>query len=413
MDSVAPAAEKDGHAARATPWVLSTYFAEGLPYSLVHQVAAQFFTAMGASLSAIGLTSLYGLAWNLKFAWAPLVDRYGTARRWLIGAQALLAIVVALLAWPASEGNLGTVARILVVVSILAATHDIAIDGFYLRALGKKDQAALTGLRVGAYRLALLVGNGLLVFLAGIVSWFLCFALAGAILGGLALLHALRLPRPQRGDVDDAQGVQRKENDSAQPSFGQAFATFFRRPEIVTILLFVLLFRAGDAMMFSMATPLLKDLGLETEARGIVSGVVGTIASIGGSVFGGALIARYGLRKLLFPIAGAQSAAILLFVLLAWMRPGIVGITTIVVLEQLVAGIGTAAFMVFLMRLCSGDYKASHFAISTALMSLATTISGSVSGFIADAVGFTPFFALAFAASLPGVLLSTRVPVTD
>src|SRR5262249_188268 len=151
----------------------------------------EFFTAMGASLGAIGLTSLYGLPWNFKFAWSPLIDGYGSMRRWIWSLQAVLAVLIAILAWPAQERDLGLVARLLLVVAVLAATQDIAIDGFYLRVLEKDEQAALSGLRVAAFRVAMLVGKGMLVWLAGKMSWSACFLTAGAILGALALGHAV------------------------------------------------------------------------------------------------------------------------------------------------------------------------------------------------------------------------------
>jgi PAT family beta-lactamase induction signal transducer AmpG len=132
------------------PWVVSTYFAEGLPFAIVRQLSGEFFTSMGTNLTAIGFTSLYNLAWNLKFLWSPLLDRFGSLRRWLIGAQALLGLVVLAMAWRAGEGDLGGVARILVVAAFLAATHDIAIDGFYIEALDRGSQTALAGLRSSA-----------------------------------------------------------------------------------------------------------------------------------------------------------------------------------------------------------------------------------------------------------------------
>lgn len=390
---------------RALPWVASLYFAEGLPYSVVHQISAQFFTALGASLPAIGLTALYGFAWNLKFLWGPLVDRQGSGRRWVIGAELVLGVLVALVGWPAVRGDLAFVARAIAVVAIVAALHDVAVDGFYLRALGKEAQAALSGPRVAAYRAALLVGNGALVALAGKTSWLYCFAAAGGLLLALAAFHAWLLPRPEVASPAD-RGAAR---EPAGRAFVRAFSSFLEQPRVGATLAFVVLYRAGDALMFAMSTPLLRDLGLGTVARGVLAGF-GTAASIAGSMVGGAVIARVGLGRTLRPIAALQSVAIPLYAWLAWAHPGIGAIRAVVVAEQFVAGIGTAAFMVFLMRRCSGTYKASHFALTSALMSLATTVAGGASGYLAERVGFAAFFLLAFAASLPGVALARRVP---
>src|SRR5438477_11498486 len=176
-------------------WATTTYFAEGLPYSIVHQISSQFFTAAGASLQAIGLTSLYGLAWNLKFLWSPFVDTISTKKNWLVCLELLLAVVVAFLFWPSMNFDLTFAAKIFLVIAFIAATHDIAIDGYYIQSLNDAEQAAFSGLRVAAYRVALLVGNGALVVLAGKVSWQACFLTAAGILGVLAVWHHLVLPK--------------------------------------------------------------------------------------------------------------------------------------------------------------------------------------------------------------------------
>ncbi|HZF52516.1 MAG TPA: MFS transporter [Polyangiaceae bacterium] len=385
-------------AGKEAMWVASTYFAEGLPFAIVHQVSSELFTALGASLQAVGLTAIFGFAWNGKALWSPVIDLFGTTRRWIIGLEIAVAIAVAAVAWPAGKGDLKTAAVALAAVAFLAATHDIAIDGFYIRALSKESQEAFTGLRISAYRVALLVGKGVLVGLAGLTSWSVCFLAAGGILLALSLLHALMLPREER------------RAGSNRLNFARAFTTFLAKPRVALIIAFIIFFRAGDALMFAMHTPLLKDLGLDTARRALVSGTLGTAASVAGSMLGALMISRAGFRRTLIPITCVQSAAILLYVWMAWARPSLAWIGAVVVVEQLVAGVGTAALMSFIMRCASGEYKASHFAIATSLMSVAMTGLGSASGFLADRYGFVYFFALAFAASLPGVALSFWAP---
>ncbi|WP_433935144.1 MFS transporter [Sorangium cellulosum] len=420
------AAAAPGAAARGASrglWISSTYFAEGLPYAIAHKVAGEFFTAAGASLEIIGLVSLYGLPWNLKFLWSPLVDLHGSSRRWLVGAEIALAVILLGLAAAADSGALGLVAALFGLVAVAAATHDIAVDGFYLQALDKDAQAAFSGLRVGAYRLALLAG-ALLVAFAGWASFGASFAVAAVGLALLAGAHAVGLPRPAAAaappgaatalPVDRSPGAAAAPAAAARGAAGllryvEPFRVFLRQPRIASSLAFILCYRAGDALMFAMSSPLLKSLGLDTAARGNVGGV-GTVASIAGSTLGGVLIKRWGLARTIFPIALVQSLAILLYVALAWSRPTLPWIVALVTLEQFVAGVGTAVLVVFLMRRCVDGYKSSHFAIGSALMSVSATFAGSVSGYLAARVGFTAFFAIAFAASLPGVVLSRWVP---
>ncbi len=403
----------------ATPWVISTYFAEGLPYSIVRLLSAEFFTSMGTRIEAIGLTSLYGLAWNFKLLWSPLLDRYGTLRRWLVGLQALLGLVVMAVAWRAGEGDVVGVGRVLVVAAVLAATNDIAVDGFYLEALDKGSQTAFAGLRSSAYRVAMLAGKGLLV-LAGALqlrgfgrtaAWRITFLGAGAALLLLAGVHALALPR-RREAAAPPPGYRDAFVEAAArppPRYRDAFVSFLAQPRVGASLAFIVLYKAGDSLMFNMNAPFLRSLGLDDLVRGYV-GSASLVVSITGAIAGGAAIARFGLARALRPIVGVQSFAILLYVALAAARPGTLAVAAVALLEQLAAGVGDAALAVFLMRRCSPEHKAAHFAIASALMSVMSTAAGVTSGFLVSRFGFPVFFALAFVASLPGFALAWRVP---
>ncbi len=177
-------------------WVVSTYFAEGFPYSLVRQISTVFFRDHGASLEAVGMTSLYGLPWVLKFLWAPLADAFATKRRWLLGAEAALAAAaLALAAGSALADPLAVASVLFLITAFLSASHDIAIDGYYLEALDRKGQARYVGYQAMAYRLALIAGGGGIVWLSGIAGWSPAFLLSAAVLAGLMVYHLLFLPK--------------------------------------------------------------------------------------------------------------------------------------------------------------------------------------------------------------------------
>lgn len=394
--------------ARSAPWVLTTYFAEGLPFTIVRQLSGEYLTSMGASPQTITSTSLFGFAWNLKLLWSPLVDRYSTIRRWLVATEAILGVVIIALAWSAGRGALDMAMRVLWVAAVLAATHDIAIDGFYLEALDKDQQALFSGVRIPAYRGALLAGKGLLV-LAGVLqvaawerasAWRVVFLVAGGMLVLLAGVHAWMLPSPRASAPAS----------SAPPvRYLDAFASYLKQPKVAWSLLFIVLYKAGDAMMFAVSAPFLKSLGFGDLLRGSV-GFVGVIASMITSIVAGGVVAVYGLRRTLTPIAIVQSFAILLYVGLALLRPGAVVVAVVAIVEQVAGAVGDAALAVFLMRRCLPSHKAAHFAIGSALMSVAATLVGFRSGALVTAIGYPLFFAIAFAASLPGVILTRFVP---
>lgn len=387
----------------AAPWALSTYLAEGLPYSIVHQVLGQqYFTAVNVSPELLGLASLLHLPWNLKFVWAPLVDRYGSARAWMSAAQGLLALLTIAAAWAAHADGPQSVAWILVGMAVLAATNDIAIDAYYVRSLDKERQAKLSGLRIAAFRAAMLLGSGPIVTLAGLHGFPAALLVLAALLAVSALAHRALLRR-------DA--IEVDPHESTLSTALEAAKAFFRQPGIALSLVLLLTYRAGDALLFAMNAKFLSSLGLDTATRGVVNGTFGTAASILGSIVGGVIIARASFKRAFVPITLLQSGALLLYAALAYSgvrweagANGALVIGAVVVAEQLIAGIGTAAFTVFLLRLANGPHKATHFAFASSLMSLAVTFSGSASGFLFQALGAPLYFVAAFAASLPGVL---------
>jgi MFS transporter, PAT family, beta-lactamase induction signal transducer AmpG len=184
-------------------WVFTTYFAEGFPYSLVRQISTVFFKDFGASLQAIGLTSLYGLPWVLKFLWAPLADAFLTKRRWLLIAEfALVLSAVALALGATMPGALTLGSVLFLVTAFFSASHDIAIDGYYLEALDKRRQAQYVGFQAMSYRIALITGGGGVVWLSGVTSWSTGFWAAAVLLAALFLYHCFFLPKVETQQRD-------------------------------------------------------------------------------------------------------------------------------------------------------------------------------------------------------------------
>ncbi len=176
-------------------WCFSTYFAEGFPFSIIRSVSTLFFRDMGVSLEAVGLTTFFGVPWILKFFWGPLVDEFATKRRWLLAMQATLAALIGAAAFlvplPAAPR---LIAILFFAGAFVAATHDIAIDGYYLAALDKTEQTKFLGYRVMAYRVAMLTGTGVIVTIGTAFSWTAAFLCAGLLLGLLAAYHYFYLP---------------------------------------------------------------------------------------------------------------------------------------------------------------------------------------------------------------------------
>jgi PAT family beta-lactamase induction signal transducer AmpG len=176
-------------------WAFTTYFAEGFPYTIIRIISSVFFRDMRVSLEAIGLTSLFGLPWVLKFLWGPQIDQYGTKRRWMLTMQFLLVFMVIAVAFLSPlPGGIRIIAILFFIGSFLAATHDMAIDGYYMEALDRKGQAKFVGYRVMAYRISMMTGTGVIVTIGATTSWLVGFLSAGALLSLLFIYHLFLLP---------------------------------------------------------------------------------------------------------------------------------------------------------------------------------------------------------------------------
>lgn len=394
-------------------WVPSTYFAEGFPYAVVNSIAEVFFQAAGASLGAIGLTSLFHAPYNLKFLWAPLLDRVGTKRAWMVGLQLGLGLGLLGLAFvPAAESALPWASALFVALAVLSATNDVAIDGYYMDALDDAAQSRFVGYRATAYKVATLLVKGPLLGLVGLVGFSFGFLAMGLLQLAVAGLHAFLLPRPTA--VVQQEVVRRS-----------ALVALLQSERIFVVLPFVVLFRTGESLLQKMKWPFLhQSLGLSVSEYALSSGTVGAIASFAGTFVGGMAIARLGLARCFWPFLLAQNVLNLLYVGLAWLpgaipvgasaTPHVAGlfwvVTGALTLEEFGAGLGTAVLMVFLMQKCQAAHRATHFAILTALMSLSFTIAGSVSGFLAERLGYAAYFGFTFLATLPMMALGLFVP---
>lgn len=401
-------------------YIPTLYFAEGLPFALVNMMSTVFFKNLGATNQFIGLTSFLYLPWACKFLWAPLVDILSTKRQWILLSQITLAILVGLLSF-SSLSSLAIPAALVLfsLIALASATQDIAIDGFYLDALDKSGQAFYVGVRNAAYKLAWLLGAGGLTYLAGClgqsagiaVGWSLGFGLCAVLFALLWIFHANYLPQTQ--------APLKKEESLDFAWFFQVTGSYFRQRRIAAIVFYILTFRLGDALMLKMAQPFLLDavehggLNMSTADVGLVYGTAGTIFLLLGGILGGWLIGRDGLKKWLWPTALIQNLAILLYWYLAWHKPNLFTVAVVNSVEQFSYGLGVAAYTVFLLSTVNTSYRASHYALATALMAFGMMLPGAISGYLQAHLGYSNFFLLSFFASIPGIIVIFFLPIEN
>jgi len=372
-------------------------------------MSSAFFKAYGLSNSAIGLFSVVGLAWTLKLFWSPLVDLYSTRRQWMMITQALLVAASGLLVLAtALPEPVYYAIVVMVLMAVLSATQDIAIDGYYLEALDDNDQARYSGLRVSAYRVAMILAAGPLLFVSGLVNWTVGFGCAAVLLGLVFTYHYWFLPVQGRTDAADRQPF-------SLGAFAEAFTTYLQQPRIVLLIVFILVYKTGDNLLFAMTTPFLMDAGISVADIGLIAGTIGKIATIAGSIAGGFWMARAGTRIGVWTLSFAMNIPILLYVWLAHhVADGTVPSLWLVGFvhssEQFASGLGTAAYMVLLMRTCTRAFRAAHYAIATGIMALGMTGSGMASGYLTEDLGYINFFWVSFAATVPGLVMMWFLP---
>ncbi len=370
------------------------YFAEGLPFGFIYVSLPVYLRLAGVDLVKIGLLSLAGLAWSLKPLWAPLVDRYGCKYQWMLSALLALGLGVLALGFvpPGSRFYLALV----FLLAFFSATLDIAVDGYTIEFLEEHEVGPGNGVRVSAYRVALILAGGGLVAM----SQFLGFKPAFAALAVLFLILAsvllwlpdTKAPSPQRAL-------------SLRAQYLVPLLDLLRRPYIWAVVPFVLLFKVGDAMMGSMIYPFWVDRGFSRAEIGLVSGTLGTVASILGSLVGGWLTGVLGLGRALWSLGATQALSNLGYAYAALPHSPRWTVYGASLIESFTGGLGTAAFLAFLMRLCRREMSASQYALLATLFSFSRSVAGALGGLGASRFGYAAFFFYTFLASLPAFIL--------
>jgi len=403
--------------ASRNPWSFlpTLYFAEGLPYVLINTVSVILYKRMGIDNVAIAFwTSWLYLPWVIKMFWGPFVDVYSTKRKWILATQAAMSLCMFVIAFSLRMGSFFALSLAAFFAgAFVSATYDIAADGFYMLALSEKEQAFFVGLRAGFYRLAMIFGSGVLVFVAGVLetstgeiawSWSMVMIISGMIFASAAVYHRFMLPYPA------ADRGRTSAESRGEASFREVIRSYFGQEKVGVLLAFILFYRLGEAMLLKLVTPFLLDahdaggLALTTKEVGLVYGTIGVVCLVSGGVLGGWLILRFGFRRCVWPLVVTMHLPDLLFVYMAYAQPGIGLVYPLVALEQFGYGMGFTVFTVYLMYSVNENFKTSHYAISTGIMALGMMLPGFASGWVQQAVGYRMFFIIVCMLTVPGML---------
>ena len=410
-------------------WVPTLYFAEGVPYFLVNNISVLIFAKMGVPNDQLAFfTTLLYFPWFLKGLWSPLVDVVKTKRWWIVAMQVLMATLCVLLTVSLPHPDAAMIADkmtpvsmfwltlvLFIITAFASATHDIAADGYYMLAHDSGSQARFIGIRSTFYRIAMVFGQGVLVFIAGRfekstgdipLSWQLTLGITAIVLFAITMYHIFALPRVERSVTETGRELNMLE----------AFKTFFTKPGVVLAICFMLLYRMAEGLLVKLSLPFLVDmpqvierdgqlfgggLGLDTDVVGLIYGTIGVLFLLLGGILGGIFISRRGLKRSLWIMAAFLTLPNLVYVYLSAAQPSdlwIIG--SAISFEQFGYGFGFTAYMMYMMYFAQGQYKTSHYAICTAFMALSMMLPGFVAGKIELAVGYYWFFWLAVGCSV-------------
>ena len=411
-------------AASAGPWwwVPTLYFAEAVPLVVVTFLTTVMYKRLDVPNRDITLIAgwLY-LPWVIKPLWSMVVEGTSTRRRWTLATEVLVAVGLGVLAivvgW---ADSISATIVVFAALAFLSATHDVAADGFYLAALDDRQQAFFVGIRATSYRIANVLGRGLLVMLAGGIetatgdvraAWRWVYAILGVVFLATAGYHAAVLPLPAADRRHEGPVL-------SFAALGQPVLSFFRKPGIARMLAFLLLYRLAEAQLVSLVSPFLLDdrgrggLGLTTSEVGFVYGTLGIAMLSLGGILGGMLVARDGLGRWLWPMALAINLPNLAYVWLAFAQPeSLWAISLAVGFEQFGYGFGFTAYMVYCMVVARGDHQTVHYALCTGFMAAGMMLPGMASGWIQEQVGYPSFFLWVMVATIPGLVATAFIPL--
>ena len=385
--------------------VLFLGFASGLPLALSSGTLQAWMTVAGVDIKTIGLFSLVGLPYTIKFLWAPMMDRYapaflGRRRGWIAITQlAVIGLIAGIGALDPTRSPLSLAAMALM-LAFASSSQDIVFDAYRTDVLQEKERGLGAAVSVLGYRLAMLTSGALALILSDHIGWRNTYWMMAGIMF-VGLLAAVLGPEP----ADRARPPRTLTEAVVGP-----LKEFFGRPEALVMLLLIVFYKLGDAFAGSLTTAfLIRGVGFTPTDVGAINKGLGLVATIVGALFGGGLMVRLGLYRALLLFGALQAISNLAFMVLAAAGKSYPLMVIAVAFENIAGGMGTAAFVALLMALCDHRFSATQYALLSALAAVGRVFVGPPSGLLVDALGWVWFFFFTFLVALPGLALLWRL----
>ena len=381
--------------------VLFLGFSSGLPLALSGSTLQAWLTVEDVDIKTIGLFSLVGLPYTLKFLWSPLMDRFivpifGRRRGWIVLSQLALIGLILGMSVTSPQNGLWFLALLAFCLTFVSASQDVAIDAYRTELLRERERGMGAAVSVTGYRVAMLVSGALALILSEYLGWRATYMLMALIMS-IGVVAVWLGPEPEDPGTPPA---------SMKDAVEGPFKEFFSRTGVWSLLALIVLYKLGDAFAGSLTTTfLIRGVNFSVGEVGAINKGMGLASTIIGALFGGVLMARLRLFKALLIFGILQAVSNLSFMVLALVGKSYPLMIFTIAFENLAGGMGTAAFVAFLMILCNHSYTATQFALLSALASLGRVFVGPLSGVLVDGMGWTVFFFTTFLFALPGLVL--------
>ena len=378
-------------------------FSSGIPLLLIGSTLRAWMTEEKIDLTVIGIFSLVGLPYTLKFLWAPLMDRYvppflGRRRGWMLITQIALMAVISVLGFSSPAQMPWRVAVLAFLVAFFSASQDIVVDAYRREVLTDEELGLGSSLGINGYRIALLTSGALALFLADHFPWKVVYLLmAGLILVGI--VTTLSASEPRRNITPPG---------SLKEALVEPFLDYFKRKEALGILAFILLYKIGDQMASDMATPFYLKIGFTKTEIAAIAKTFGLGATISGALLGGILMLRLEINRSLWIFGFLQMVSTFCFSLLAQAGPSKPMLAGVIAFENLSGGMGTTAYAAFMASLCNVRFTATQYALLSSLIGIPRVFASAPTGYLAKHLGWSQFFIVCGLAALPGLLLLSR-----
>ena len=389
-------------------------FASGLPFLLTGATLSIWLTEIGVSLTTIGLFALVGTPYNLKYVWAPFIDRLpipwlsdilGRRRSWMVLIQLGLMLSIIALGLSNPGAGSGITAILALVVAFFSASQDIVIDAYRIEILDEDQQGAGAAMTQAGYRFGLLASGAGGLYLAAEIQWPLVYGImAGLVLVGLVTTWFSPIPKTE----ETINEMIAHQDSWFRETVVDPFVEFFQRNTPGTALLilsFILLYKFGDAFAGVMANPFYIKIGFSKVEIANVSKIFGVFATLLGVFAGGLVVKRFGILSSLLYCGVLQMASNLMFAAQAAIGPDVRFLILTIGIENLSGGMGSAAFVAYLSMLCNTHYTGTQYALFTSFMAFGRTWLSSASGWVAENTDWVTFFVSSTFAAMPGLLL--------